>query len=239
LAIALMSPIDVLSSQLFTMHMIQHLLLVMIIPPLLLLANPLPYWLWGLPEPVRLGAGRLLRRDSVFRRYLVKATGPGVVWLIFVAFYLGWHDPNTYNLALENALAHDFEHITFFLASVLFWWHVVGAGPRIHHPLRPFMRFGYTLSAIPPNMFAGIVIAFASEPIYSYYEAMPRIWGLSVIDDQHIAGAIMWIPGSMMYIIAALVLVARWLQQEEKKPALPHSAWATDEALVAPGMEKS
>jgi cytochrome c oxidase assembly factor CtaG len=236
LAIALMSPIDVLSAQMFTMHMIQHLFLVMIVPPLLLLANPLPYWLWGMPKQARLAGGRLLSRQSRFRSILRQATGPGLVWMAFVIVYWGWHDPNAYQWALRSSFAHDFEHISFFLVSMLFWWHIVGAGPKIHRPLSPIGRAGYALAAIPPNMLAGLAFVFAAAPIYEYYEAMPRLWGLSVMEDQRIAGLIMWVPGSMMFLIAALIMVARWLQIEEKKPPLPESAWATDEALAAPGI---
>jgi len=236
LAIALMSPIDVLSAQLFTMHMVQHLFLVMIIPPLLLLANPLPYWLWGLPKNARLAGGRLFSRQSRLRSILKKATGPGFVWLAFVIVYWGWHDPNAYQWALRSAFAHDLEHFSFFLVSMLFWWHVVGAGPKIHRPLSPFARSGYALSAIPPNMLAGLAFAFAVTPIYPYYEAMPRLWGLSVMEDQRIAGLVMWVPGSMMFLLAALIIVARWLQAEADKPPLPESEWATDEALAAPGI---
>lgn len=238
LAIALMSPIDVLAAQLLTMHMVQHVLLVMVIPPLILLANPLPFILWGLPKGARLQTGRLLNINSRFRHILQRLTGPGLVWIAFVVVYWGWHDPNAYNLALRSAFFHDLEHLTFFLVAMLFWWHVVGAGPRIHRPFSPFGRFGYSLSAIPPNMLAGIAIVFASGTVYTYYDAMPRLWGLTVIEDQRIAGVIMWVLGSMMYMIAALILVARWLQTEEKKPALPQSNWATDEALVAPGFDK-
>lgn len=236
LAIALMSPIDVLSAQLFTMHMVQHLFLVMIVPPLLLLANPLPYWLWGLPKNARLAGGRLLSRQSRFRRTLKQITGPGIVWLAFVIVYWGWHDPNAYQWALRSAFAHDLEHITFFLAAMLFWWHIVGAGPKIHGPLSPFARAGYAVSAIPINMLAGLAFVFATAPIYGYYEAMPRLWGISVMQDQRIAGLIMWVPGSMMFLIAALVIISRWLQAESDKPPLPESEWATEEALAAPGI---
>ncbi len=238
LAIALMSPIDVLGGQLLTMHMVQHILLVMIIPPLLLLANPLPFLLWGMPKNVRMGTHRILSHKSRFRYYLRQATGPGLVWLVFVIIYWGWHDPNAYNLALQSPFVHDLEHLSFFLVSMLFWWHVIGAGPRIHRPISPIGRFAYVLTAIPPNMLAGLAIVFASGPIYTYYEAMPRIWGLSVMEDQKIGGVIMWVPGSMMYILAALILISRWLQEEERKPALPQSAWASDEALAAPGIKK-
>jgi len=236
LAIALMSPIDVLGAQLFFMHMVQHLFLVMIVPPVLLLANPLPFMLWGLPKNARLAGGRLFSRRSRFRQVLKQVTGPGTVWLAFVCVYWGWHDPHAYEWALRKPLAHDLEHITFFLTAMLFWWHVVGAGPRIHRPLSPFARAGYAVSAIPPNMMAGIAFVFASGPVYPYYEAMPRLWGLSAMDDQLIAGLIMWVPGSMMLIVAALIIASRRLQVESEKPPLPESEWATDEALAAPGI---
>ncbi len=238
LAITLISPIDVLSAQLFTMHMIQHVLLVMIVPPILLLTNPFPIMLWGLPKELRLWLGGLFSQQSRFRLALKRTTGPGTIWFAFVIFYLGWHDPNAYNLALESAFFHDLEHLTFFITAMLFWWHVISVGPKIHKPLPAFARAGYVLTAVPPNMITGIAIVFASEPIYTYYLAMPRLWNLSVMDDQQIAGVIMWVPGSMMYILAALVLIARWLQREEKKPPLPQSAWATEEALAAPVLKK-
>ena len=238
LGITLMSPIDVLSAQLFTMHMVQHIFLVMIVPPLLLLTNPFPIMLWGLPRNARLSAGHLFSGESRFRYYLARLTGPGIVWFAFVIVYWGWHDPNAYTLALENALIHDLEHLTFFAVSMLFWWHVTAAAPHIHKRLPPFGRFVYVLAAIPPNMLAGVAIAFARGPIYSYYEAMPRLWGLSVMEDQQIAGVLMWVPGSMMYMIAALVLVGRYLQEEEKKPPLPLSTRAADETQAAPVLKK-
>lgn len=238
LGLALMSPIDVLASQLFTMHMVQHVLLVMVIPPLLLLANPLPYVMWGLPGKARRPVGQTLARQSRFRRALEVVSKPGWVWLYFVIIYLGWHDPNAYNLALQSALVHDLEHVTFFLVSILFWWHVLGVAPHIHRKMSPLARAGYVLLAVPPNMLAGIAIAFAGQVVYTYYELMPRILGLSVLDDQRIGGVIMWVPGSMMYMLAALLLVSRWLQQEERKPPLPQSAWATDDSLIAPGWER-
>ncbi|MFN2189257.1 MAG: cytochrome c oxidase assembly protein [Candidatus Promineifilaceae bacterium] len=237
LGIALMSPIDVLASQLFTFHMVQHVLLVMVVPPLLLLANPLPFTLWGLPESARTPAGGLLRRKSTFRRFLEKTTGAGLVWMMFVIVYWGWHDPNAYDLALRSAFVHDLEHISFFLVSVLFWWHAMGAAPHIHKPMTRGIRFAYLISAFPVTMVAGLAITFAKEPIYSYYEAMPRLWGISVMDDQSIAGVIMWVLGGMMYIIAALVIAARWLQGEEAKPALPEATWATEDALAVPGFK--
>ena len=240
--LALMSPLDVLSSQLFSMHMIQHLLLIMVAPPLLLLANPMPFMLWGLPGKWRLkigrGLSRLLNGKSIFRHYLRKATTPGIVWMFWLVSIIGWHDPNAYNAALSSDLVHDLEHLTFFLGGMLFWWHVTGAGPRIHKQFGLIGRIAFALSAVPPNMLTGAVIAFATEPIYTYYNNVPRLMGLSVLEDQQLGGVIMWVPGSMMYIIAALVLISRLLQGESRKPPLPEAEWSSDEALIAPGLEK-
>jgi cytochrome c oxidase assembly factor CtaG len=238
LGLALMSPIDVIGSQLFFIHMIQHVIMVSIVPAFLWLANPLPFILWGLPGPTRIRFGRLLGRRGKLRLGLKRFTGPGVIWLLFVILYLGWHDPALYNAALESELVHDLEHISFFGAARLYWWLIMGAGPVVHKPLSIIGRFVFVLMAIPPNMIAGMAIAFSEGPIYSHYDAMPRLWNISVMADQQLAGVIMWVPGSMMYIIYALILAARWLKQEEEKPALPESEWATEEALIAPGLEK-
>ncbi len=240
--LALVSPIDVLGGQLFFMHMIQHLFLVMFAPPLLMLANPLPFLLWGLPEKWRRTAGGwlsvALHRESRFRRAVRSATSPGVVWMLYVIFLVGWHEPNLYNAALRNDFVHDVEHLTFFLPAMLYWWHVVGAGPRIHRQFGMPGRIAYNIAAIPPTMLTGIAIAFAEQPIYSYYLSVPRPWNLDVLSDQRLSGIIMWIPGSMMYIIAVLILAARWLQGEEKKPPLPATKWATDERMAAPGLDR-
>ena len=84
-----------------------------------------------------------------------------------------------------------------------------------------------------------MAIAFAGLPIYSYYTTVPRLFGLSVMQDQMIGGVIMWVPGSMMYIIAILILAARLLQDESDKPPLPEEMWATDEGMIAPGWDKN
>lgn len=241
-AVALLSPIDALGQQLFFMHMIQHLLLIMFAPALLLIANPMPFMLWGLPQRWRLAVGRgiarLLHPKSRFRHGLRVLTGAGVIWLLWTIAVIGWHDPAMYNAALRNEIVHDLEHLSFFMASMLFWWLVTGAGPRIHKQFGQVGRVAFALAAVPPNMALGVVLAFAGVTIYSYYEAVPRLWGIDPVTDQRIGGVIMWIPGSMMFIIAALVLIAQMLQEEDSKPALPEKEWASEEALSAPGLKK-
>ncbi|GAB4542008.1 MAG: cytochrome c oxidase assembly protein [Anaerolineae bacterium] len=234
LGLALMSPIDVLGGQLFFMHMIQHLLLVMIVPPLLLIANPLPFFMWGLPGRLRRQVGSALNRRTRVRRILYVLTAPGLVWMAFVAVFLGWHDPNAYNAALRSDFVHDLEHMTFFSTAMLYWWYVIGAGPRLRSPSRA-ARLAFLLVTVPVNMAAGVTISFASQPIYTYYTSVPRLWDISVMLDQMIGGVIMWIPGSMMYLLAALILISQLVQTEANKAPLPETEWASDEAMLAPG----
>jgi cytochrome c oxidase assembly factor CtaG len=233
--IGLMSPIDVLSGQFFYMHMIQHLLLVMIAPPLLLLADPMPIMLWGLPAPLRLEVGRWLRPEATFRRALRTLSAPGLVWFYFVATLVGWHDPNLYNLTLVSDLVHDLEHLTFFGTAMLFWWHVIGAAPHIHKRLSRGMRAAYALSVVPVNALTGISIAFASEPTYTYYTTIPRLGRMTALQDQMLGGVIMWIPGSMMYIIAALVLIATAFRENDERQLAPSPVAEQDIAPAGDG----
>lgn len=240
IALALLSPIDVLGAQLFTMHMIQHLLLIMVAPPLLLVPNPMPFILWGFPpglrRPIGRGIGRLLGSNSPFRQTLKSLTAMGLTWMLWVIIIVGWHDPAAYDAALRSELIHDIEHISFFLVGMLFWWHVTGAGPRIHKQHGLVGRIAFVLSVVPPNMATGVVIAFASKPIYAYTSGY---LGLTALADQQLGAVIMWIPGSMMYMVAALILASRLLQEEQQKPALPESKWGTEEALLAPGLDQA
>ncbi len=224
LALALLSPFDVLSAQLFSIHMVQHLLLMMVAPPLLLLANPFPTFLWALPTGLRAVVASAFRRlsvwlagESILSRGLCKITAPGSAWLLYVLIFFAWHDGNAYSLALRFESVHGLEHFTFLGAALLFWWHVTGAAPRIHAKPAQWMRVAYVLAMIPPNMLLGVALSFAEAPIYPYYETVPRLYGLSVIDDQVWGGLIMWIPGSMMYVIAALALLARLLSSAEQQ----------------------
>jgi putative membrane protein len=221
--LALLSPIDVLAGLLFYMHMIQHLLLTMIAAPLIMLANPMPFVLWGLPGRARASVGRglsyALHRESAFRTGLRKVTTPGICLTIMVMALWTWHDPNLYNLALSSSPVHDLEHYTFFFGALLYWWHATGAAPRIHPLMSRTKRMGYMFIAIPSTFFLGVAIAFSQTVLYTHYETVPRVpapIGLSVMNDQILGGIIMWVPGSMMYFIGALVILAAWLREEER-----------------------
>ena len=121
---------------------------------------------------------------------------------------------------------------------MLFWWNITQAGPRIHKRIGMMARVALALAAVPANAILGAVLAFTPQVVYTYYLSVPRLWGITVEADQQIGGVIMWVPGSMMYFIAAFILIARMVGNEERKRPLPESKWATEENLAAPGMEK-
>ncbi len=235
LLISLVSPIDVLGGYLFTFHMIQHLLMMMFAPPLLWLANPFPALLWGLPATLRLVVARAFLPESPLRRGLAALSQPGWAWMIFVTIYIGWHDPNAYNAALEREWVHDLEHLTFFSVAMLMSWLITSAAPRVQTPLKAGLKIALLLALVPVNMAAGIAITFSQTLIYTYYESAPRLFGLTVMQDQMIGGTLMWIPGSMMYLVGVLVLVARLFKAEEQKHLLTPVRWLPDEKILTPG----
>ena len=217
LALALLSTIDLLQQFLFSMHMVQHVLMMMIAAPLIMLANPLPISVWGLPPAVRLATSRLLARKALTRRVLRRATTPLFSWTLFTLAFWGWHIPSAYDAALRTEWIHNLEHLSFFWTAILFWWHVTGSAPRIHSHLGYGSRIVYLLTTLIHSQALAISITFAGQPIYSYYTTVPRLWNLSVMDDQALGGSIMWVPAGMMYIVAIVVLLARWLNQEERR----------------------
>ena len=232
---ALMSPIDALGGQLFFMHMIQHLLTMMVAAPLLLLANPFPFMLWGLPPGARRAVASQFAPRARFRRVLTAVTRPLFVWLLFVFVYLGWHDPDFYTLALTRDWVHDLQHVSFFTVALLFWWIVIGAGPRLHADFPVWGRMAFVITAIPPNAMVGAVLAFSPTVIYTYYASIPRIFGLTALQDQMYGGIIMWIPGSMMLLLAMIILLAG--QMAGRETPQPVVDWDSDESMVAPGLE--
>ena len=215
LCLALLSPIDSLASRLFLMHMIQHELLTLIAPPLLLLGNPLAPVLWGLPRSLRRALGRLLARSAVVRRGLRAMTLMPVSLPVYVITQWGWHYPAAFEASLRNDLIHDMQHLSFFITALLFWWPIINPAPRLHGYIPYGFRIVYVLIAAFQNTALGFLIAVTDRVLYPYYTIVPRLWGLSPLNDRAFGGAIMS-EGGMVLIIPLLVLVKRMLDYEEK-----------------------
>lgn len=206
---ALASPIEPFASLLLQFHMLQHLLLMIVAPPLLWLGAPLLPLLRGLPEPIRLHWFAPLFRVPLLRALFGWLTQPGVAWIGFVATTWVWHAPPLYQLALEADGWHALEHFCFLATGLLFWYPVVAP-----YPARPrfsrWLLLPYLLFADVQNTALAALFTFSDRVIYPYYEAAPRVWRISALDDQAAAGLLMWVPGSLVFL-GPLVVIARGL----------------------------
>ncbi len=201
--LALVLPLDELGdSYLFSAHMVQHLCLTIVVPPLLLLGTP--GWL---VEP-------LLRKAMIFRIARV-LTFPVVAFFLYNIDFWLWHAPPLYNATLENQGIHIFEHATFIVFGVIYWWPVFSPSA-----LLPRLSMGgqvlYLFLSGMPAVALGAGLTFL-PPLYAPYLAAPRIWGLTAATDQQLGGLIMWIPGNIFYIVIASILFISWMQGQEAK----------------------
>ncbi|MDQ7028626.1 MAG: cytochrome c oxidase assembly protein [Ardenticatenia bacterium] len=200
MAVALLSPINGLGERYsFTVHMVQHLILIIPVPIFLLVGTP--EWLF-MP---------LVRWRPVdqFLRWL---THPLVVFFLFNFTFLGWHLPALYELSLTNEIAHVLEHLSFLGAGVLSWWPIMG--PR-YGLSTAFLKIAYLFAQKVPTAVLGAILTFAETPFYRGYAEQPvRLWGMDPLVDQQVGGVIMWIPASLAYLAVLTVIFVRWMGEE-------------------------
>jgi cytochrome c oxidase assembly factor CtaG len=205
LMLAASSLLDTLGHQLLQAHMIQHVLLMTVAPPLLWMGAPVAPLLLGLPAPIRRAvaiglASRAMRRPT---RVL---TDPRVSWALFVAAFWVWHVPALYDLALRSHAWHHAEHACFFVSGLLFWRPVILPWPA-RSPWPRWAMIPYLVLAEIQNGVLAAILTFSDRVIYDAYAALPRTGGLSALDDQTMAGVIMWVPGSILFLLPVLWLV--------------------------------
>ncbi len=205
LLLALISPIDAFSSLLLQMHMIQHVLLMFLIPPLIWLSLPELPLLFGLPRTVRREWIAPLYRLAWLRNVFSKLTRPVVAWVVFVGATWIWHLPRFYEAALKSPMLHNLEHACFFWAAMLFWWPVVQPYPsRVRYSRWLLLPYLF-LAALQGTVLSGI-LSFAGDVLYDHYASLSSVWGISALHDQAIAGSLMWIVGMIAYVTAAMFL---------------------------------
>jgi cytochrome c oxidase assembly factor CtaG len=213
IAVALESPLHALGAQLLQAHMVQHLLLMMVAPPLLWLGAPLLPVLHGLPRHLlHMSVGRLFAWPPLTHigQWLVHLP---VAWLVFVASTWAWHTPALYERALTAELWHDAQHVCFLATALAFWWPVVQPWPR--RPLvPPWAIVLYLILADLQNTVLSAWLVFNERLIYPAYDAVPRPWQISALDDQAAAGAIMWVPGSVAFLLPVAWIVGQMLSPQ-------------------------
>lgn len=210
-AVASLSPLDTWADRSLFAHMAQHLLLIMVAPPLLLLGQPVLPMLFGVPRPIRVNLLAPVARSRWFRATVEALRRPlaGVLILGLVTFL--WHWPRLYEAAMAHSSWHQAEHACFLLAGLVFWWNLVD--PALG-PARPDRWWGLAVLLIADvqNTILAAVLTFADRPIYSRYSDLPAGFGGTPVEDQMLAGLIMWIPGSLVYLVPAAYLATRLLR---------------------------
>lgn len=209
--LSLVSPLERLADTVLTAHMIEHLLLMAVVPPLLLAGWPAVPLLRGLPAPLRRVTVHPLLRSRLLRRAGHTVAKPVFAWLAMNLTLLLWHIPRAYDYALEHEAVHDLEHLCFLGSSLLFWWVLLRPWPS-SAPNLGWFAVGYLVSADFVNTVLAALLAFSGRPVYGYYLTHTNNLGLDPITDQTIGASVMWVFGSLAFLLPAMILLARQLQ---------------------------
>ncbi len=212
--IALCSPIDTVGEQLFSVHMVQHLLLMLAAAPLLVWSRPAIAFVWAFSPAWRKRIGRFWTGAGLGGAFTVLMR-PLTVWVLFVGSFVFWHLPGPYSWAFHNEFVHAIEHASFFLTSLAFWTLVLEPSGR--------RRLGYASALLYVTVTAllsglpGALMILSPRALYPDHAAGVAAWGLTLIEDQQLAGLIMWIPAGAIYIAAAVWLFVRMMQDTESR----------------------
>ena len=212
LVAALISPLDALGETLLTWHMVQHFLLMLVAAPLLVLSQPLVPLLWGLPRPLRLTIGGWQRIHAVRTLWQVLRR-PLVAVVLYIGVFWLWHMPGPYQAAVDNDFIHGLEHTSFLGIALLYWW-------VIAHPVQRHHLGAGILSIFAAGTLGGLLgalMTFAPSPWYPVYAGRAALWGLTTLEDQQLAGMIMWILPGTVYLTALAALVLAWLKALEAR----------------------
>lgn len=241
LALALLSPLDAFGEALFWVHMVQHLVLILVAAPLVVLGAPLLPLLRVLDAPARRRLGARWNRAWTIPALASALSVPLVAWGLHVGALWAWHLPAAYQAALRDERIHALEHLSFFGTALLFWWAVLQPAGR--RRMSYGMSVLYVVTAGMQGGLLGALLTFAGMPLYPAQSAGAAAWGLTPLEDQQLAGLIMWLPAGLVYVSAAAALFVAWLWAEEARvsrvaavgSALPSLAVAQPEAGHAGG----
>lgn len=207
--LALASPVAALDHQLLTFHMVQHLLLMTLAPPLIWFGAPMKPLLYGLPQ----GFGNVM--SHFFRSPTIQRLGraiahPAVCWLAAAATLVGWHVPSLFAVGMRSGLWHTIEQVSFLASGLLFWWPVIKPGQRAPNGSEwPILLYLF-LATLPCDILSGFLV-FCDRVVYPAYFSSARGIGFSALEDQQCAGALMWTCVTLVYFIAGTVFAARLL----------------------------
>jgi putative membrane protein len=214
LTLALISPLHEMGEQLFSAHMAQHEILMLIAAPLLVLSRPLVPMLHGMPFEWRRTVGRWSKTRPV-RSLWKRITDPFTAWWIHAAALWIWHFPPLFDATIGNEWIHAAQHLSFFLSALLFWWSLFYARGR--NPYGSGVLYVFT-TAIHTGIL-GALLTLTTRLWYPAYANSTAAWGLTPLEDQQLGGLIMWVPASLVYIAAGLILFAAWMRASDSEGA--------------------
>jgi putative membrane protein len=215
LFVALLSPLDALSVELASVHMVQHMLLMTVAAPLFILGAPTLVLAWGVPEMWSAERGRRHEGMRLFGRSAFRIPHaaflwqPLFVWALYGMALWAWHHPILYQAALRDALVHDTQHLSFFVAACLFWRGALD--PLGRRRLHPVAAVPYLFATSLHASALGVFLALSSRPWYGDYAGRTSAWGFTQLEDQQLAGLIMWMPACLIYPAVAATLLGSWL----------------------------
>lgn len=218
LFVAVASPLDTFSESLLFMHMAQHWVLMSIAPPLIVFGAPVVPLLRGLPRWLIRRPLRPLFKTRALHSIGVFLTDPRVAWLAMNAAYLCWHIPRAYEFALSSEFRHNCEHACFFFTNLMFWWPVIQPWPSRPRSSR-WLLIPYLLFSDVVNTGISACLCFCGRVLYPSYAHVPRLFGISALNDQIAAGAFMWVCGTMVYAIAGMVVIVQLLSNSSRRRA--------------------
>jgi cytochrome c oxidase assembly factor CtaG/cytochrome c2 len=214
LALALMSPLHQIGGALFSAHMVQHELLMAIAAPLLVLGRPAVPMLWGLPGSVRKPVGKVFT-TGLLRGAWRFLTLPLVAFLLHAAAIWVWHAPSLYDASVTNELVHTAQHLSFLGTALLFWWSVFhGRGNRKSDGSAILWLFA---TAVHTSLLGALMTGSDSPWYAAYHDSTTMQWGLTTLADQQLGGIVMWVPGGVVYMIAALYLVLGFMRESGER----------------------
>ncbi len=231
LVLSFESPLDRMGEHQFSMHMVQHNIVMMIVPPLILLGAPTTPMLRGMPRWLRQGVVRRVVANPAARYAYRSLTFPVVTIALFTVSQWGWHMlPGWYDRALNDDLLHNVQHASFLAVAMLFWWNIIDPKPlhsRIPVPARILYFYG---AMIPKHVLAAFIV-FADAPFYPTYERVYRFLPGSPLEDQQLAGLLMWVPfGELINLITAGAILGFWFRRGAAEQRAKEEA---EDALVA------
>lgn len=234
--IALGSPLVSLDHYLLSIHMVEHILLMTVAPPMILLGAPVLSFLYGFPQPFVRSARYLFLRWPSVQGLARILTHPVLCWLAAMVALVGWHVPPVFALALRSHSSHGVEYAGFFATGLLFWWPVVQPWPTVERWPRWWVPLYLFLATLPCDALSGFLV-FCDRVVYTSYLTAPRLFSISPLQDQQCAGALMWACATFVYLIPAVVVTIQILSLQ--RAPLAEETWAGSRRIAGQPLDAS